>query len=248
MANDAIVTEIGLCCVDLVETERWYRETLGLTARGGMHRTVPWADGSSEQTATEAICWWLAAGDTAPRLGLYQFSDPLSELLPYDHTPGDHGLVALGFHVPAFDAVIARMAASGSAPEHGIDGQPGSRHARVRDPDGVSVDLFEHDPLSATPRTDDTGVALRQIVVASSDRDATAKIVRRLLPVMQDDPGGRDFWTMPGCRVTVASAADAIQAAHRKAATVRGRSDHDRLRFEHEVHSSNSRYRLSMSC
>lgn len=166
-----VLSEITLSCVDLVETERWFREGLRLVPAGGKRLArgdpIPGAN---------AVCWWMIAGNARLRLALIQSSDPLPRLLPADFRPCDIGYTRIGVHVPDFDASLRELERCGSAPIGPVVGESGDRRACVRNPDGVYIEIMERDPLPLVVPSEATrAVQVRSITLSTADLDTSVR-------------------------------------------------------------------------
>jgi hypothetical protein len=199
-----LLHEVGLCRIDLIEANRWFDETLALRGLGGARCVVP-LDGG---TATEAIIWWREGGADAPLIGLYQFSDPLSELPPSNHTPLDRGIVQLAFHVDAFDDTIARMTAFGTPPIAPTVGKAGDRRAWVRNPDGIFIESMESASFPTARAPGRGGIALCRVTIASDDPGATAAALKAILPASEGESasGGQRFSAGEGGEIMLIAA------------------------------------------
>lgn len=164
--------QIALSCIDLVQTAQWFRDGLGLVPAGGtrLMSGSPFIDGTIGRPDAEAVRWNFLAANQGFRLALYQFAQPLPCLLPANLLPSDIGCNLVSFYVPAFDETVSRLSRLGSPPIGPILGRRGQRHACVRNPDGLFVELMEHDPCgvpSSVPATD--AVTLRSVSVSVPD-------------------------------------------------------------------------------
>lgn len=200
-----VLTEIVLGCVDLVLSEAWYREGLGLAPAGGRRLTAgtPFAADVLDGEGRQAVCWWMVGDNPAFRIALVQFSLPLPTLLPYDHCALDLGAVRIGVHVADFDRTLERMVALESPPLAPVAGAAGSRRVCVRSPDGIYVELLERDPLPDAPRAPNgTGAVVRSLSVTTADLDGALAFHAIRLgaadgPVLHDD-ADEALWGLAG--------------------------------------------------
>lgn len=184
MSAQIVLNQISLACIDLLQTEKWFREGLGLAPAGGtrLKSGTPFTDDILSAPPADAICWRMTAANSSIWIALLQFSIPLPRLQPADFRPCDIGYTRIGVHVRDFDQTLADLAKLGSEPIGPIVGATGERHVCVRNPDGVFVEIMERDPLPDAPRADrESPVALRSVTVSTPDLAATVAYFTALL-------------------------------------------------------------------
>lgn len=201
MGNAPVLNEIALSCIDLVPAERWFREGLGFRPAGGCRKMAgaPIAGGILNESGTEAICWWMADAAGSCRIALHQFSLPYPHLKPAAPSMSDLGYVAIGLFVAHFDTTLAKLEALGSPPIGAILGERGQRRACVLSPDGLFVELVEHDPSAGVP------TAVRSVTLSVADLDQARKRFEALLGVKADAPAIHDaqdegLWRLAGAQ------------------------------------------------
>lgn len=84
-------------------------------------------------------------------------SGPIAKLMPADVRPCDIGYTRFGVHVADFDATLDRLARMGTTPLASAIGERGRRRVCVCNPDGISVEIMEDDPLPQPAGTGRTG-------------------------------------------------------------------------------------------
>lgn len=171
------LAQVALSVVDLRRSEAWYREGLGFLPAGGsiFMMSGPIA-GRVQGIAGAASCaWWLVGRNRWFQLELFQFRRPLARLRPAGHRPCDIGYSRVGVHVADFDATLANLARLGSLPLAPPLGERGRRRACVLDPDGIHVEVMEHDPLPQPAGSERSGcpVAVRSVTLSTPDFDAS---------------------------------------------------------------------------
>jgi len=122
-----------------------------------------------------STCWWMVGRNAWFQLEFFQFCRPMAQLMPADFRPCDIGYTRLGISVADFDATLANLARLGTQPLTSPLGAPGRRHACVRSPDGVYVEIMEDDPLptpAGRERTD-CPAAVRAVTLSTPDLDAS---------------------------------------------------------------------------
>ena len=143
------LNQIAFSVVDLRLTDRWFREGFGLVPAGGSRALMrgPLAANVQGLPRAASTCWWLLGRNSWFQLELFQFERPIAKLMPADFRPCDIGYTRIGIWVEDFDATIERLGGLGSHPLTAPQGEPGTRRACVRNPDGVYVEIMEDDPL-----------------------------------------------------------------------------------------------------
>lgn len=206
--NEPVLNEIAISCIDLVQTEKWFREGLGFARAGGRRflSGSAMADDALAAPGAEAIGWWMVGGGNSCRLALYQFSIPYPRLGPSQPHASDPGYTGIVVHVPRLDAALAALEALGSPVIGAVTGTAGRRRACVLSPDGLFVELMEEDPLArgqAAPARD--GASLRGVMLAAPDIEGTAARFSALLGIAPDTPPLHDgsheiLWRLEGAR------------------------------------------------
>jgi short-subunit dehydrogenase/catechol 2,3-dioxygenase-like lactoylglutathione lyase family enzyme len=147
------LSQIAVSVTDLRETQRWYREVLGLEPAGGTNLFAgPLASMVQGVPRSASTCWWLADRQELFQIELFEFRSPLVRPLPADWRPCDIGYTTISFAVAELDRTMERAVAAGTPPLTQPIGEWGSRRVCLRDPEGVLVELMEDDPRSANPR------------------------------------------------------------------------------------------------
>ncbi|MGA8544776.1 MAG: SRPBCC family protein [Mycobacterium sp.] len=143
------LNQIAFSVVDLRLIDRWFREGFGLLPSGGSRALMRGRLAANVQGLPRAAstCWWLLGRNSWFQLELFQFERPIATLMPADFRPCDIGYTRIGIWVEDFDATMKKLAGLGSQPLADPMGERGGRHACVRNPDGVYVEIMEDDPL-----------------------------------------------------------------------------------------------------
>ncbi len=169
--------QLAFSVVDLRRTERWFHDGLGFLPSGGNMRMMsgPLASRVQGIPRVASCAWWMVARNRWFQLEMFQFRRPIAALMPADFRPCDIGYTRMGVHVHDFDAALANLAQLGSVPLGGVQGEPGSRRACVRNPDGVYVEIMEDDPLPQAPGGEREGcpVAVRSVTMSTPDLEAS---------------------------------------------------------------------------
>jgi catechol 2,3-dioxygenase-like lactoylglutathione lyase family enzyme/uncharacterized protein YndB with AHSA1/START domain len=154
------MTELPLCQIavsvsDVQRSQRWYRDIFGYQESGGTYMFIPLLGAADVQGVPEAtsVCWWLMDRQDFFQLEFFEFSKPTPQPLPADWRPCDIGYTAFGIHVADFDGTLERLARRRVDLLSDPIGEPGSRRACVRDPDGVLLEIMEDDPRGAGERS-----------------------------------------------------------------------------------------------
>jgi catechol 2,3-dioxygenase-like lactoylglutathione lyase family enzyme len=169
------INQIALSVSRLDESTAWYR-ALGLEVTGGLGPT-----GGSDYAEVmrlpevEGSMKWLVGRNPMTQLELFHFVKPSPRSLPLTLTARHCGYGSISLFVVAFDEQIERLSGSGGAFE--ITGAPGSRSLWVKDPDGIPVELMEHDALASERLQEDSaglaGIRAVALTVADIDRAET---------------------------------------------------------------------------
>ncbi len=168
------LAQVAFSVVDLAATETWFREGFGFWPAGGSRAMMrgPLASSVQGLPRVASTCWWLVDRNRWFQLELFQFERPMARLMPQDFRPCDIGYTRIGVWVADFDHALARLERLGSSPLSAPVGAPGERHACVRNPDGVYVEVMEDDPLSGAgldPARSSCPVALRSVTLSVPD-------------------------------------------------------------------------------
>lgn len=204
-----LLSQIALSCIDLVQTEQWLREGLGLAPAGGarLKAGTPFTRYILNPQDAEAVCWWMLVRNPGFRIALLQFSSPLPRLQAADFRPCDIGYTRIGIHLPAFDEALGNLARLGTLPVGPILGSKSARRACVRSPDGVFFELMEQDPLPGARRPVDEPAAVRSITLSTPDlgasvADLEALTVTAPTVISLHDDRHEALWGLEGSRCT----------------------------------------------
>jgi short-subunit dehydrogenase/catechol 2,3-dioxygenase-like lactoylglutathione lyase family enzyme len=147
------LSQIALSVTHLRGAQRWYREVLGLEPAGGTNLFVgPLASMVQGVPRSASTCWWLVDRQDLFQIELFEFRSPPVRSLPHDWRPCDIGYTTVSFSVSDLERTLERAVATGTPPLSDPVGEPGSRRACLRDPDGVLIELMEDDPRAPEPR------------------------------------------------------------------------------------------------
>ena len=177
------LVQIAFSVVDLRLTERWFREGFGFAPAGGSRCMMsgPLAARVQGLPRAASTCWWLVGRNPWFQLELFQFERPVARPLPLDYRPCDIGYSRIGLWVADFDATLARLDGLGTRPVAPAIGANGRRRVFVRSPDGVYVEIMEHDPIGADATRDRTAcpVAVRSVTLSVPDLARSVAFFRR---------------------------------------------------------------------
>jgi catechol 2,3-dioxygenase-like lactoylglutathione lyase family enzyme len=206
---------IGLCQIalsvrDLQRTHAWYRQVFGFLPAGGTRLfRGPLTSRVQGLPGVISTCWWLVDQQDFFQLEMFEFKRPEVKPLPPDWRPCDVGYSMVGFHVADFDAALARLEKAHIRHIAPPLGRNGTRRVCVRDPEGVLLEIMEHDPgepgASHRPRPE-LPVATRFITVSVPDLERSRRFfVETLgLPEAKDValhlPEHEALWGLPGAR------------------------------------------------
>lgn len=160
--------QIALSVTDLARTRQWFVGAFGMLAAGGAHVGGPQLAAVQGLPEVEADVAWLVDRQEFFQLELFRFSKPRPRRWA-DGGPSDAGYPMFGIHVWDFEAAIERLATLGSAVLKPPTGALGARRVRVRDPDGILIEIAEDDPRGPKPRDrpwTQAGCAVRWIRVS----------------------------------------------------------------------------------
>ena len=149
------LSQIAISTVDLRETQRWYRDVLGLAPAGGTNLFAgPLASMVQGLPRAASTCWWLVDRQDAFQLELFEFRSPLVRQRPGDWRPCDVGYSMVSFAVADLDRTMERATGAGTPPLTEPIGPEGSRRVCLRDPEGVLIELMEDDREGPNRATD----------------------------------------------------------------------------------------------
>jgi short-subunit dehydrogenase/catechol 2,3-dioxygenase-like lactoylglutathione lyase family enzyme len=174
------LSQIAISVADLRQAQRWYREVLGLEPAGGTSLFAgPLASMVQGVPRAASTCWWLVDCQDLFQIELFEFRSPLVRSLPPDWRPCDIGYTTISFWVADLDATLERATARGTPPLGDPLGEPGSRRACLRDPDGVLVELMEEDPRAPEPRErprPGAGAVARSVTLSVPDLERSRQV------------------------------------------------------------------------
>ncbi len=178
------LVQIAFSVVDLRLTERWFREGFGFEPARGSRALMssPLAARVQGLPRAASTCWWLVGRNPWFQLELFQFERPVARPLPLDYRPCDIGYSRIGLWVADFDATLARLDGLGTRPVAPAIGANGRRRVFVRSPDGVYVEIMEHDSIGADATHDRTAcpVAVRSVTLSVPDLARSVAFFRSL--------------------------------------------------------------------
>jgi catechol 2,3-dioxygenase-like lactoylglutathione lyase family enzyme/uncharacterized membrane protein len=203
------INQIAFSVVDLQRTERWFREGLGFMPSGGSRilMSSPLAAKVQGLPGAASTCWWMVGRNTWLQLELFQFRQPIAELMPHDARACDIGYRRIGVWVQDFDATLHQLALLGTRPIGPILNSTGERRTCVRNPDGVFVELMEADPIREVVNGQRTAcpVAIRSITVSTPDLAASLAYFQSLTmgetqAVALHTSEHESLWELPGAQ------------------------------------------------
>ena len=209
MIAGAPLAQVAFSVVDLVATERWFREGLGFRPAGGSRWRMrgPLASAVQGLPRVASTCWWMVDRNEFFQLELFQFEHPLARLVRPDFRPCDLGYTRVGVWVADFDEALARLERLGSPPLADPIGSTGTRRACVRNPDGVYVEVMEDDPLIGAGSTPSRPgrAAVRSVTLSVPDLARSAAFFSRGIGLRRSDaalhaPEHETLWGLSGAR------------------------------------------------
>jgi catechol 2,3-dioxygenase-like lactoylglutathione lyase family enzyme len=165
------ICQVAFSVGDLVRSHAWY-EQLGLESTGGMGPL------SGEHPAKmldlpelEVKIDWLRGQDSMSQIELIHFIRPTPLPLPPDWTLAYAGYGMVSFLVADFEATWSRLRANHQP--LAVTGANGTRSMWIKDPDGVTIEILEKDPLGLrdTTREDRNLASIRAITITVADLD-----------------------------------------------------------------------------
>jgi len=202
------LNQIAISVVDLRLTERWFREGLGFLPAGGSAAMMqgPLAAKVQGIPGIASTCWWLVGRNGWFQLELFQFKNPLAQLMSPERKPNDIGYTRIGVHVADFDKALADLAALGTHPLSAPLGPRGRRRACVRNPDGVYVEVMEDDPLPGGAGNERACVAaVRSVTMSTPDLRQSVAFLTAINGHGPEDialhtPEHEALWGLPGAK------------------------------------------------
>jgi catechol 2,3-dioxygenase-like lactoylglutathione lyase family enzyme len=172
------VCQVAFSVLDLDKTMAWYREVFGYIATGGNDD-----QGGDEVAAMQGLpacrcdMAWLVDSQDFFQLEFFRYTEPTPRPRRADATPSDIGYAVVGIHVEDFDDSLVRLAETGTPLDSPVVGSAPARRVRVRDPEGVFLELMEDDlrspggglPLVVRPAVP---VATRYVRIVVDNLDA----------------------------------------------------------------------------
>ena len=174
------LSQIAISTIDLRRSDAFWREGLGFlpSATSRMFRG-PTMSNLMQVEDAKTTTRWLVGQDEWLQIEIWQFENPVPRLQSQEQAPHHIGYSRCGVWVRHFEVTIERLEAMGYAPLTAAHGQGGSRRVCFRDPDGIYVEVFEQDPLSAEipPPPYDCDVALRSITLSTPDFESSCQFM-----------------------------------------------------------------------
>ena len=170
--------QIALSVKDRARSRAWY-QALGLEMTGTMGPIV--GDVPAKMLRVPEIevnIDWVAGRDPMSQLELIEFSRPAPRPVPADWSLRREGYGLVSLVVPDFEKAVRTLSAANA--QHAITGSRGSRSLWVKDPDGISIEILEKDPLGSPP--------------AAKGSEGLASI-RAVTETVGDLNKARRFWT-----------------------------------------------------
>jgi catechol 2,3-dioxygenase-like lactoylglutathione lyase family enzyme len=143
------ICQIALSVTDRARSLQWYQH-LGLVPSGSMGPVSGDVPARMLQLSEcDFTLDWLDGRDPMVQMELFQFTRPSPKTKRANWTASCAGYGTVSFVVPDFEGMIARLIGSGAA--YSITGERTHRSLWIRDPDGISVEIMEKDPLNLQP-------------------------------------------------------------------------------------------------
>jgi catechol 2,3-dioxygenase-like lactoylglutathione lyase family enzyme len=194
------IVQLGLVTLDLPGTLRLYSEGFGFNNAGA---TCLWGGMSEKITRIRSdsrnVIWWLVGQRKFFQFEIFSYTCPVSQPLPTDWRPSDHGWTRFGVIVSDFEASLAGLKSNGVEPLTPPIEKAGRRHAAIRDPYmGAIIEVME----SGKKKPEGPFVAYATNSVA--DLEKSRKFYRdvlqaEILPLEQlHGPSDEALWGLPG--------------------------------------------------
>jgi catechol 2,3-dioxygenase-like lactoylglutathione lyase family enzyme len=194
---EAPICQIALSISDLVKSRHWY-QALGLDWAGGMGPL------SGEHPAkmldlpeVEVQIEWMRGQDSMSQLELIHFVRPRPLPMPEDRNLHYAGYGAVSLIVSDFEATLSGL--NRERREVQITGAQGSRSLWLKDPDGITVEIMERDPLRLRKSSgDDHSLAsIRAITITVADLDKAKRFWVSAVGIGECSPGACELNPFP---------------------------------------------------
>jgi catechol 2,3-dioxygenase-like lactoylglutathione lyase family enzyme len=163
------ICQVAFSVTDLALSHAWY-QALGLESTGGMGPM------SGEQPAkmldlpeVEVQIEWMRGQDSMSQIELIHFVRPKPLPLPQDWSSKYSGYGTVSILVPDFEGLLGGLRTNHQL--LALTGASGTRSMWIKDPDGVSIEILEKDPLGRrdTAREDRELASIRAITITVAD-------------------------------------------------------------------------------
>jgi catechol 2,3-dioxygenase-like lactoylglutathione lyase family enzyme len=179
------LSQIAMSVMDLKNTYAWYQQVFGFVPAGGTHLfRGPIASRIQGLQRAASTCWWLVDQQSQFQLEMFQFKSPQVRPLPKNWRPCDIGYSMISLWVADFDECLVRLELVGSSIEAEPMGKVGARRVCVKDPEGVLLELMEHDPRAGVLRgrpSSDVPVAVRSVTLSVENLEQSKRFFNGVL-------------------------------------------------------------------
>ena len=196
------LAQVALSSTHLLRTNDWYCKALGFVPAGSRrHREVPGRGLVSGLPEASLDVWCLMGGLDWMQFEVMEFEKPRMRQLPSDWVPSDIGYSTVGIVVSDFDAVVRRIRSTSGRFISVPVGVHGQRRLCLRDPDGVLLEIREHDfptlPTSAVSHPEQP--LIRFVTASVHDLDDARRFwVEGLglneVPITLHDSADEELW------------------------------------------------------
>jgi catechol 2,3-dioxygenase-like lactoylglutathione lyase family enzyme len=163
------ICQVAFSVGDLALSHAWY-ERLGLESTGGMGPLSGAHPAKMlDLPELEVKIVWLRGQDSMSQIELIHFIRPTPLPLPPDWTLKYAGYGMVSFLLPDFEATLSRLRANHQS--LAMTGANGTRSMWIKDPDGVTIEILEKDPLGRrnSMREDRDLASIRAITITVAD-------------------------------------------------------------------------------
>ena len=194
--------------MDMDETVAFY-EDLGYKQAGGTDHLRGWVVSKIQgYEGVRGSLRWMNDGSPEFQLELFRYENPPARPMARDARPCDIGYRRMGIWVANFDAILARLEAGGTHFVSEPRAYAGGRRACITDPNGVYLELMEHDignPLAGQSRAAEKGspVRTRTLTLSVPDLKRAERYFEGLLGMDRVDgklhtPDMEEMWGLEG--------------------------------------------------
>jgi catechol 2,3-dioxygenase-like lactoylglutathione lyase family enzyme len=169
------ICQVAFSVGDLARSHAWY-EQLGLESTGGMGPLSGAHPAKMlDLPELEVKIDWLRGQDSMSQIELIHFARPTPLPLPPDWTLMYAGYGMVSFVPSDFEGTLSRL--RGNHQPLAMTGANGTRSMWIKDPDGVTIEILEKDPLGRrdTTREDRHLASIRAITITVADLNSAKR-------------------------------------------------------------------------